>query len=718
MASIQVNVYGVVQGVGFRPFVYNRAVENRINGYVLNKGTYVEILCQGKAGDVSRFIEDIRKGPKMAKVEAVDTSDSDTPPFDDFTIRESEAEGREGFIPPDIATCDDCIRDVISTSSRYSGYWATSCTNCGPRYTLIRSLPYDRENTEMSDFPPCDDCLNEYRDPDDRRFHAQTICCDACGPNISFMGEGKGDSPIEKTAEAIKDGRIVAIKGVGGFHITCTFERIPFLRRRVGRLYKPFAAMATFNMIKEFAIVSEREEKLLKSGARPIVLLEKKNMKNEILEDLSPGMSSVGFMLPYTALHHLLFNYLDIPVVLTSANLPGEPILTEYKEVKGLGIRNILDHDRPLRNRCDDSVVRVTDGKKAVVRFSRGYGPSYFTVDADCDANILGVGAEKYSSIALYTKGQCYLSHYLGRLDNLKSFKNFKEAIEWLLSITQTTPDVVVSDLHPLYLSTDYARELAERFDAELIGLQHHRAHLAHLNAEVGIALDGVGYGDDGTVWGGEVFVGEKRVGGLKQVDMPGGDLATRYPPRMVLGILGDVKVHMPEKEKELVLRQIERGVNCPKASSTGRVLDAMASILGVCHEATYEGQPAMMLEGFAAHGRTDLPFDIQIENNLLDTTSLVRQGYEMVGRYRREDIAASFTKALAEGMAMIAADLSGESVCLSGGVAYNSLIVKTIREYLEGQGIRLIASEQIPRGDGGISYGQAIHAAKKFSSL
>jgi len=710
-ACARLRAYGVVQGVGFRPFVCNAARALKLGGHVRNAGTHMEAVACGPRHDIELLAEKMRCGPSRASVERVDVEYGKFEVGDEFTIAESVADGREGFIPPDLATCSACL-DEIDGSGRYRDYWATSCVDCGPRWTVLSKLPYDRRHTALRDFPLCPDCLREYAKTEDRRFHAQSINCPACGPQLRLLGAPDGGDPIAATARLITEGRVVAVKGLGGFHIACNFERIPFLRSRVNRPHQPFAAMATMEMLEELCEPLEKHGELLQSPAAPIVLIPKKDREIRAMDDLAPGLDSAGFMLPYTGLHHLLFRHLDEPIVFTSANLPHEPMLTETADVEKMGIQYVLDHDRPIVNRCDDSVVRVTGGRTAVIRFARGLGPRYFNVDVDSPHDVIALGAEMYSTVALYSRGRVLLSHHLGRLTNPRSYENFRDSISTLLEMTRTRPSIVACDLHPDYLSTVHARRMAGELGVRLVQVQHHLAHIAHLDCDAGIAVDGVGYGEDGTVWGGEVFLGDEWVGGLQQHPMPGGDAATAEPLRMVLGILGDVEVVMPPDEKRLVLRQVEKRVNAPLTSSAGRVLDAAAGILGVCLDATYEGQPAIMLEA-AARGGTPARLPIEIEGNRLLTEPMLRRMYELRDREPVRDLARGIQDALGRGLALIALKHPGKRVGLSGGVSYNEYVTSAVRKEVEASGRELVTPEGIPRGDGGVSFGQAVYVAR-----
>lgn len=734
MRTAIIEVSGIVQGVGFRPFVYNRAKELGIRGYVQNRGTKVRIVAQGEK--IEEFIQEVSRGTPLSRINDIKVSFEEMEEFTDFEIKKSEFDVSDGFIPPDVAICEECIGDIFG-NTRFHGYWATSCVNCGPRFTIIESIPYDRERTSMRDFPMCEECRREYEDPRDRRFHAQTIACEKCGPGLRLLDarrrEVEGD-PIKRTAELLKEGYFVAIKGIGGFHIASVLERAGELRRRLRRPRQPFAIMATLEMAVRIAEINEEEKEWLLSPVRPILILRKKNRWD--FPEVS-HLHTLGIMLPYTGLHYLLFEHLEEPIIMTSANEPGEPMVkTEEEAFEKLG--HICDfyliHNRRIVNRCDDSVVKLNGVSPVFTRMSRGLAPAKIEVRWKRDVEVLALGAELNGSVCIYRNGSCYLSQYLGHVRNYDVMKYLEETTEFMMKVTQVQPDVIVHDMHPAFLTTKFAKELSERFQAHRVEVQHHVAHVASLLAEgcddiVALASDGVGYAPDG-IWGGEIFVNFTRYGGLKKVRMPGGDLATRYPSRMVAGILYDVlsedelrevlkNLYFPggEREIEIVLRQMERDVNVPRTSSTGRVLDAVAALLRICDERTYEGEPAMSLEAFAEYGDPDaLRIPVEVRNGVIDTTEILLRAYEALrDGARKEDVALAVHRALADGFSEVlleASEKSGiENIGMTGGVAANSIIPKLIKERVEEEGKKFIINRLVPPGDGGISFGQCIYA-------
>ena len=800
-ATVQVN--GVVQSVGFRPFVYRAAVGRNLDGWVRNRGDAgVIIELEGKKENINAFLDALRKeNPPLARVETVETDRERVPEsnaqFSSFEIVASEGGGDGGgTIPPDTAMCAACVADMRNPDSRYHDYWATSCVDCGPRFTVIESLPYDRPATSMAAFPMCSDCQHEYEEPTDRRYHAQTIACPACGPTLRYVSPSAADtasatvknqsrskgrdpfpdnsteaaiekgiaddeerSAVSAATETLIDGNIVVVKGIGGAHLACNAtdsDAVARLRERTGRSEKPFALMAAdVEMVRSFATPSSAERDALTSPGRPIVLLNS-NEKDTLASKVVPGLHTVGTMLAYSGIHHLLFDDLDIPLVMTSANLPGQPMLTANGAIVN-GLEEVADgfllHDRRIVARCDDSVVRFVDGKRRLIRRSRGFVPTPISLPhPGSDAGgqpMLGFGPELDVSAAILSGDECYLTQYVGDIDNPDTFAYLADAVDHLLDVTGLDhPALVAHDAHPEFHTTEYAKRLAAD-DAspvtDVVKVQHHHAHAASVltehdrNAAIAVTVDGVGYGPDGTVWGGEVLDSTRseyeRVGGLSPMSMPGGDRATRYPARMLAGVLAHrntdalrallaERVTFPKgiEEQEMVLQQIETGVNTPTTTSAGRFLDAVSSLLGVCDERTYEGEPAMKLEALARRGTPqsiDLPYSTVDGRRVLDTPRLMEQ---LVKRFDdgmgRADVAATAQVALARGLAQIAVDAAEErghdAVVLSGGVAYNDAIATCIRKTVTEAGMRFLGNERVPSGDGGIAYGQVAVAAAR----
>jgi hydrogenase maturation protein HypF len=728
-------VRGIVQGVGFRPFVYRKAREYGITGWVKNLGSEVEICAEGDRFE--DFLHEVSRGPPLSCIDSVEVLPPHEPCGRGFSILPSSSGALSGMIPPDIATCAGCIADIMDPGGRYEGYWATSCVDCGPRYSIISGLPYDRERTSMERFPPCPACSGEYHDPSCRRHHAQTIACSDCGPRLRLFDQAGNDvacgNVIRETAMLLDTGSIVAIRGIGGFHMACIEESARELKSRIGRSEQPLAVMVRHDSIDRIAKISAAERLILEGQERPIVVLGKWDLSAH--QDIS-SLHTIGCMLPYTGLHHLLFSYLEHPLlIMTSANMPGYPMITDIDQAMAKLNRDVnffLTHDRRIVNRCDDSVVR--DGY--IIRLSRGMAPKRIGIDLGPSA-ILAVGPELNSNVTFYQNGFCTISPHVGNVRNPRTFEYLKETITNLGRLLGAQPEIIAHDAHPQFLSTRYARELAEGAGARLVPVQHHRAHIAASTVKpcIGITIDGVGYGDDGTVWGGEVFAGQvpdlERVAHLEVVPMPGGDLATTYPERMLYGILPETGVReilasrgWTDVELDILRIQLAQGLNVAKTSSTGRVLDAASALLGVCREKTYDGEPAMKLESAAVPGKLqawDLAYARDGSCEILSTRTLCRRAlieYQLLrkqGSRRIADIAASFQYNLARGIAGLAIHAARDRdlglVVLSGGVAYNRSIRETIAGQVRAAGLEFLINADLPLGDGCISFGQCVYA-------
>jgi hydrogenase maturation protein HypF len=753
MESRRVRVRGVVQGVGFRPFVYRIAHEHGLTGHVRNLGDAgVEILVRGPIRSLELFLSDLQqRAPKLSRLDHVEVMPADDEEAPEFRIiPSSEAAGQGGGqLPPDVATCDACIEEILG-SSRFHGYWATSCTDCGPRFTVVEALPYDRPRTSMRAFPMCDACAKEYGDPLDRRYHAQTTACVACGPSLSFDGD-VGDA-LARAVVALAEGRILAIKGIGGTHIACDATQpdvVQTLRERLGRPSQPFAVMGCEEVLERVVILLPEDRDELLSPQRPILVLPKKTP--DVLSGVAPGLHTVGAMLPYSGLHHLLLSSLGVPLVMTSANRPGQPMLIQNREIADkLGgiVDHLLLHDRQIVARCDDSVRRRVGGRLVFLRRSRGFVPD--GIDRDLGTNsVLALGPESDVTFALYDRSRITLSQHIGTVDDVETLAYLQDALRHLTSIVQCRPpSVIACDLHPGFLTTQLAAEIAQEVGASRVQVQHHVAHLLSLVAEheiedglIGIILDGFGYGDDGSAWGGELLMARmgkvRRLGSLIPVRLPGGDLAARHPLRMVASLLhaagwSDRRIStalairgMRAAEAQVLLNQIGRGVYSPWTSSAGRFLDAVAAWLGVGDSREYEGEPAMRLEALAACG-TPYPIDPRTLSSdgvlQLDTPSLFEEMVELSASGSAADAAATAQQALAEGisrMAMNAAERVGiKRIGLSGGVAYNDHIASAIRSACEGEGFGFYTNQLVPCGDGGISFGQAVYAAAGWTLI
>jgi hydrogenase maturation protein HypF len=748
----EIKVSGIVQGVGFRPFIYRIAVKNGLVGYVRNRGdAVVEIVVEGKKNNVRQLLKDLKnEKPPLARIYDLTTNyTEDEGNFEKFTIvKSSEEAGLSGsVIPPDVSICNECLKELRDPKNERYDYFFITCTNCGPRYTIIRKLPYDRLNTTMQSFQMCDFCSREYKDPSNRRFHAQTVACPKCGPK-AYLTTNNGEhmeceDPIREVGRLLEEGYIVAIKGNGGFHVatpTTKSEPIARLRKVKHRTQKPFAIMAPdLETVKSFAEVSPREAELLTSYIKPIVLLKKKE-DYYLSELISPDLHNVGVMLPYTGLHAMLFGKVKEPAfVMTSANPPNEPIVTENAEaVKKLGsvVDFFLFHNRTIAHRCDDSVVRFHGEGSSIIRRSRGYAPEPIRLKLLVNRCVLGLGAELNVTSCLLLRNKAFVSQHIGDVENLETLLFLKNSIDHLTKLTNSKVEVIACDLHPKFTTTKLAQNLANTLECPVVSVQHHHAHIASLMGEwnidemVGIACDGFGYGSDGTAWGGEILYcnqeGFQRLGHLQEQPMVGRDLATLYPLRMVAGILHDEadveewlllnsdRFPHGEKEVEVIVKQLEKGL-VPKTTSCGRVLDAVSAILGLCYERTYEGEPAMKLESAALNGKDMLNLTPRLKENVIDTTLLVHEIFNQKDNYSVADLACSAQSYLARGLAQLAVEeaerLNVSYIGFSGGVAYNEHITVTIRRIVEGNGLKFLVHNRVPPGDGGISFGQAIAA-------
>jgi hydrogenase maturation protein HypF len=731
----RISVRGIVQGVGFRPFVYARACEYGIAGSVKNLGSEVEIFARGERFDT--FLAAVSRGPPMSRIDSVDVTETTADIPDGFVILKSGTGSFSGMIPPDIAICDNCIADIFTPGGRYEGYWATSCVNCGPRYSIIQEVPYDRERTSMDTFPMCRACTGEYGDPDSRRHHAQTIACHACGPSLRLMDRTGTDvlcgDLIREAAALLDAGKILAIRGVGGFHLACIEESSGELKARLGRIEQPFAVMVRPGVIDRIAVVSTAERGLLESHVHPIVVLEKRDHASH---STISNLHTIGCMLPYTGLHHLLFSHLSHPLlIMTSANMPGYPMITDTDVALAKLARDadyFLVHNRTITNRVDDSVVR--DGY--ILRLSRGIAPKRTAIDLGPYC-ILGVGPELNANATIYKNGFAVTSPHVGNVRNPATLEYLQETVAKLSRLLGARYELVAHDLHPQFLSTRFAKEIAAEQGLGLVPVQHHRAHIAATTTEpcIGIAIDGVGYGDDGTVWGGEVFAGQvpelARVAHLEPVAMPGGDLATRFPERMLYGILPDEKClalladrGWSDVEIGVIKKQVAGKFNVTMTSSTGRVLDAAAALLGICRERTYDGEPAMKLEAAAAGGTVEAWEPVFLNAGgceVLSTRALLKTALSQFSRAPPGDkdavrnIAASIQYNLARGIAALAIHAAEQDdislVALSGGVVANRAIRETIRSEITRAGLSLVINDAYPPGDGCVSFGQCVWA-------
>ena len=745
MKALMILTQGIVQGVGFRPYVYRLAVDLNLKGHVRNLGNVVEIIVEGEK--TSDFVDRLPKElPPIAKIDSMEVSEIEIENYSDFEIIESgDTYSGVSVIPPDIAICDKCLEEIRNPNDRRYKYPFNACTDCGPRFTVIESVPYDRERTSMEDFPLCEECLVEYKQPLDRRYHGEAICCSDCGPQMEiYRGSEKLDveNPIRKGAEILKDGEILAIKGIGGTHLVVDAyndSAIKELRKRLNRPNQAFAVMCKdLESLQNYAQLTEKEIKTITSNKRPIVIL-KKNEGYRFPESLSPGLHNIGVMLPYSPMHYLLFDEGDIDTyVMTSANIPGEPMMIENAEIIG-GVNDYsLIHNRRILNRCDDSVIRFRNNELSFIRRSRGYTPEPYTINYDVnDSNVLAVGPELDVTFSIAKGDKVYPSQHIGNTNKPKTLEFLKTAIENMERITKINEfDVIACDMHPHFFTTRLAHELAEKYDAEVLPVQLQHAHTVALATDHGIdemisiAADGVGYGSDATSWGGEILYTDintfERMGHLQPQLMPGGDAATKYPVKMLLSILDDDDLignyidyfKYGEIEIKNIKKQIDARINVGTTTSTGRVLDSMAVALEICHERTYEGECSMKLESAAYYSTKEFEIPIIIENDQLNTTEILREVVRLYQKgEKKADVAASGQIAVAKGLselAVMAADKKGiADIGATGGVFYNEAITDHVKNYIENSGYNFIQHLNTCAGDGSVSLGQSIVAKK-----
>ena len=751
---VKINVTGIVQGVGFRPYIYRIATDKGLTGYVRNRGDAgVEILLEGDARRIENFMNDLtEKKPPLAQIDSVKSTElSGSNQFENFTIYKSskETEFSGSVIPPDIAICNECLAELRDPRDPRYDYFFITCTNCGPRFTIIERLPYDRENTTMREFPLCGFCQKEYSDPGNRRFHAQTVACPECGPKAYLTTRNgkavESEDPLRESGKLLSEGNVVAIKGYGGFHIAASvLDEKPLiaLRQTKHRREKPFAIMArSIEAAKSFAEVTSKELELLSSPARPIVLLNKSTSYG-LSPLVAPNLHNVGVMLPYTGLHYMLFDKVDDPAfVMTSANPPNQPIVKDNNAaIKILGgtVDYFLFHNRKIAHRCDDSVMRTHESLQVFLRRSRGFAPAPIRLKGKSRRCVLGFGGELNNTACILLENKAFISQHIGDVENVETRAFLQEAAQHLQRLTNCHAGTLVCDLHPKFTTTILAQEMAEAEGLPLVQVQHHHAHVAALMAEhnleelVSIVCDGYGYGTDGTAWGGEIMFAAidstefKRIGHLEQQPLLGGDVASRFPLRVAAGMLSktglDVETwlmqkseHLPfgETEVQLIINQLRKGLGTVGTTSCGRVLDAVAALLGVSYERSYEGEPAMKLESAAIKGEDVLSLKPILHGDTLDTTTMLRSIFEATGKFSTGDLAYSAHVYLAKGLASLAVQkalaLGVKEVGFSGGAACNQILASVMRKVVDEAGLRFVVHEAVPAGDGGISFGQAV---------
>lgn len=755
----KIEIRGIVQGVGFRPAVYRLAKKHNIKGSVYNDTRGVVLDIEGLSGEIDSFLKELKKKPPpLANIDKLTSKKLALKKYRDFRIIESkEQKEKTTLVSPDIATCRECQKELLDSEDRRYLYPFINCTNCGPRFTITKKLPYDRKNTTMKKFEMCEQCKTEYENPEDRRFHAQPDACGKCGPQIKLTN-AKGKEikcdPIEETIELLKKGKIVAVKGLGGFHLACNAkdkEAIKTLRERKNRPHKPFALMAgRLSVISKFVNVSDEEKSLLQSPRAPIVLLEKKK-KRTLPDNIAPNNNFLGFMLPYTPLHILLFQKQETieVLVMTSGNKIDEPLAIANDEAfEKLG--NIADyfliHDRDIWIGADDSIARIIGGEPLLLRRSRGYAPEPIRSPVGSKKKIIGFGAHKHNTFAISRGDEIFVSHYIGETDNLETIKAFERGIRHFINFFDIPPDIAVVDLHPEYEATKFGKKWVKENNKPLIEVQHHHAHIASCLLDnaldekvIGVSWDGTGYGADGKIWGGEFLIadleGYERRAHLQYIPLPGGEMAVKEPWRMgavylyktfgkdFLNIDIDFVKRLDRQKWAVIENMIDKKVNSPETSSIGRLFDAVSSITGVRNVITYQGQAAIELEMIAKEtGKEFYEFDIRKENGIyvINSSPVIDSIIKDIKNEIAPDaISARFHVGLEEMIVRVSSLLREETrikkVCLSGGVFQNMLLRKLTTERLEKNNFKVYNHKNIPPNDGGISAGQVAVAMKRL---
>ncbi|MEA3453523.1 MAG: carbamoyltransferase HypF [Candidatus Caldatribacteriota bacterium] len=746
-------IKGIVQGVGFRPFIHKLVQNYNLSGWVLNSNQGVEMDIEGKTEEINSFASDIKKKlPPLAKIEKVEVNQLPLIGYKGFSIKKSIVKEENSFVlvSPDISICEDCLQELFDPHNRRFRYPFINCTNCGPRFTIIKDIPYDRNKTTMNNFKMCSLCQGEYDDIEDRRYHAQPNACADCGPQVSLYQNKiklEGIDPIGKAAKLLKEGKIGAIKGLGGFHLACDAtnnKAVARLRRLKNREAKPFAIMS-FNLekIMQYCKLGEKEKEWLVNRARPIVLLQKK--EDSLISPLvAPRNNYLGVMLPYTPLHYLLLKDNFIALVMTSGNTTDQPIIGDNLEAleKLDGIVDFfLSYNREIFNRCDDSVIKIINNDNVFFRRSRGFVPHPIILDLKL-REVLALGGELKNTISFSKENYIFLSQYLGDLKSVETLEFLKDSITSFEKMFSVKPEIIACDLHPDYLSTQYAEEIKVKKGLKVVKVQHHHAHIVSCMAEnnvkekvIGVAYDGTGYGDDGNVWGGEFLLCDlkkySRVGHLKYYPLPGGDKAIVEPWRMAYSYLYsiygpkaktldiDFSRRIDYDKLSIIEKMIDKNINSPFTSSCGRLFDAVSSLIGIRDEISYEGQAAMELESFCAFGITERykfsiykeeeKFIIDSQGIFIDIIADLKKGLD------KKIMAAKFHNTVAE----FTVDLCGKirkntginKIALSGGVFQNRYLTEKVVSLLEDKGFKVYIQRKVPPNDGGISLGQVVIA-------
>ncbi len=756
--AVHIHVDGIVQGVGFRPFVYSLAKRLDLHGWVRNTSAGVDVEVEGPEAALQAFVDALRQeAPPLARVEALTVGPLSPNGCRSFEIIASQAvEAAYQPISPDVALCPDCRRELLDPDDRRYRYPFINCTNCGPRFTIIRDIPYDRPLTTMAAFDLCPACQAEYDDPLDRRFHAQPVACPACGPHVWFEIDlqlrAEHEAGLRAARALLAGGHILAVKGLGGFHLACNAaspSALQTLRERKGRVDKPFALMMPdLDAIRRHCFLSPAEARLLESPEHPVVILQRRP-ESELAEAVAPRQATVGVMLPYTPLHVLLLEpaagFPDA-LVMTSGNLSEEPIATDNHDatqrLKSLA-DGFLMHDRDIQTRCDDSVVRVVHESVYPIRRARGYAPAPIRLPFDMPP-VLATGAELKNTFCLTRDRNAFLSHHIGDLENYETLQAYESGIEHYRRLFRIKPELVAYDLHPDYLATRYALAQAEA-GLPAVGIQHHHAHIAAAMADagldgsvpvLGVAFDGTGYGTDGLIWGGEFLAADylsfDRLYHLAPFPMPGGDAAVREPWRLALSLLRQAGLawdpdlpsvaQAEERTRSLVARQLDQGLNSPLTTSFGRLFDGVSSLAGVCHRVNYEGQAAIELEALADPAETGA-YDFELTaGGVVDPAPVIASVLHDVRRGASPArISARFHRGAAamviEVCRRVRVTHAIETIALSGGVWQNLTLLEAVRLGLDGAGFNVVVHRQVPANDGGLALGQAVIAGARAAA-
>jgi len=745
---LKINITGLVQGVGFRPFVFRLAEELGLRGYVLNDTSGVLIEAEGEKDKLDEFLIRVEKEkPALARIYSLRHTFLEETGFQMFGIKESlEAGEKKALVLPDISVCEECLDDITNPKDRRFLYPFTNCTNCGPRFTIIDNLPYDRKNTSMKEFRMCTDCEKEYDLPSDRRFHAQPDACGACGPRVSLYDcDGKliceREEALEKAAHMIRKGYIIAVKGIGGYHLVCdatSEETVSRLRKKKHREERPMAVMfPDTDSIKSEAYLGVLEERAVRSVERPIVIVRKKE-RSALANAVSPGNSTVGVFLPYTPLHYILLRKLRQPVVATSANITDEPIVKDeqdaFTRLSGIA-DHFLSHNRDIVRRCDDSVVRIIAERQVPVRRSRGFAPLPITVPFRFKEPVLALGPHMNSTVAIGIDDRVFLSQHVGDLDTPLALEFYEETIHDFLKLFDVRPEIAVSDLHPGYHSTKYGEK---HYGDRLMKVQHHFSHILSCMTEneipadaevIGFAFDGTGYGPDRTIWGGEVFIatfrGFRRIYHMEPYKLPGGEKAVHEPVRTAFSLLYETfgekaleldLLPLTPEERSFFFNMLRKDLNSPVTTSMGRLFDGVASIIGLTHRASYHAQPAIALEQSALGADVTDSYPCIVKNNMIYQFPVIDRLVDDVhAGVPREVMARKFHNTLLEIITTVAETVREETgittVVLSGGVFQNAILLENSFTNLKERGFRPLIHQLVPPNDGGIALGQAAAA-------